>query len=116
MFRSAFADNQIRHVTTGNAAGHGHNGAMPTVTFAPHLQRHVPCPAQRVSAATLAVALDAAFVAAPAMRHYVLDEQNHIRKHVAVFINGTLIHDRNNLARAVNDADRIDVIQALSGG
>jgi sulfur-carrier protein len=89
---------------------------MPTINFAPHLQRHVPCPKQTVAAATLREALDAAFVAAPAMRHYVLDEQSHIRKHVAVFINGTLIRDRVNLDIAMNDDDRIDVIQALSGG
>ncbi|MGL4233495.1 MAG: MoaD/ThiS family protein [Casimicrobium sp.] len=89
---------------------------MPTITFAPHLQRHVACPKQTVVATTLRDALDTAFLAAPAMRHYVLDEQSHIRKHVAVFINGTLIRDRSNLAVAVGELDRIDVIQALSGG
>jgi sulfur-carrier protein len=91
---------------------------MPSikVIFAPHLQRHVPCPAQTVTANTLRDALDAALLAAPALRHYVFDEQRHIRKHVAVFINGKLIRDRINLDIAMNDADRIDVIQALSGG
>jgi sulfur-carrier protein len=89
---------------------------MPTINFAPHLQRHVACPKQSVTATNLRDALDAAFLAAPAMRHYVLDEQSHIRKHVAVFINGTLIRDRTNLSVAVADADRVDVIQALSGG
>jgi sulfur-carrier protein len=89
---------------------------MPTVAFAPHLQRHVPCPKQTVAATNLREALDAAFLAAPAMRHYVLDEQSHIRKHVAVFINGTLIRDRANLNVALDANDRIDVIQALSGG
>jgi sulfur-carrier protein len=89
---------------------------MPTINFAPHLQRHVACPKQTVVATNLRDALDAAFLVAPAMRHYVLDEQSHIRKHVAVFINGTLIRDRTNLAVALQEADRIDVIQALSGG
>jgi sulfur-carrier protein len=89
---------------------------MPTINFAPHLQRHVACPKQTVVATNLRDALDAAFLAAPAMRHYVLDEQSHIRKHVAVFVNGTLIRDRTNLAVALQEADRIDVIQALSGG
>ncbi len=89
---------------------------MPTITFAPHLLRHVPCPKQTVAATTLREALDAAFVAAPAMRHYVFDEQSHIRKHVAVFINGTLFRDRTNLNVALNTDDRIDIIQALSGG
>jgi sulfur-carrier protein len=86
------------------------------VIFAPHLQRHVPCPAQTVNAATLREALDAALIAAPTLRHYIFDEQQHIRKHVAVFVNGTLIRDRVKLDVAMSDGDRIDVIQALSGG
>jgi sulfur-carrier protein len=86
------------------------------VIFAPHLQRHVPCPAQMVNAATLRDALDSALLTAPALRHYVFDEQQHIRKHVAVFINGALIRDRIRLDVALNDDDRVDVIQALSGG
>jgi sulfur carrier protein ThiS len=89
---------------------------MVTVLFAPHLQRHVPCPPQRVSATTLREALEAALLAAPALRHYVFDEQNHIRKHVAVFVNGILIRNRINLDVALNQGDKIDVIQALSGG
>ncbi len=89
---------------------------MPRVIFAPQLQRHVPCPAQDVNAANVFDALSAAFIAAPAMRHYVLDEQSHVRKHVAIFVNGTLIRDRANLAVALSENDHIDVIQALSGG
>jgi len=89
---------------------------MPTVSFAPHLQRHVPCPTQRVHAATLGAALDAAFVAAPMLRHYVLDEQGHVRKHVAVFVNNEMIASRRDLSVAVADDASIMVIQALSGG
>ena len=89
---------------------------MPTVTFAPALTRHVACPPQEVAAATLRAALDAAFAAAPAMRGYVLDEQGAVRKHVAVFINGEMIASRTELARALQPDDRIQVIQALTGG
>jgi sulfur-carrier protein len=89
---------------------------MPTINFAPHLQRHVVCPKQTVAARNLREALDTAFLAAPAMRHYVLDEQHHIRKHVAIFVNGTLYRDRVNLDILLSDSDTIDVIQALSGG
>ena len=93
-----------------------HNSQMPRVTFAPHLQRHVPCPAQDVHANTLHDALELAFLAAPAMKHYVMDEQAHVRKHVAVFVNGTLVRDRTNLNLPLAASDRIEVIQALSGG
>ena len=89
---------------------------MPTVTFAPALTRHVACPPQDVAADTLRAALDAAFAAAPAMRGYVLDEQGAVRKHVAVFINGEMIASRTELARALQPDDRVQVIQALTGG
>jgi sulfur-carrier protein len=90
--------------------------AMPIVEFAPALTRHVPCPPQRVPAGTLRGALDAAFAAAPAMRGYVLDEQGAVRKHVAVFVNARQIADRARLEVALGEADKVMVIQALSGG
>jgi sulfur carrier protein ThiS len=89
---------------------------MPTVTFAPALTRHVPCPPQEVGAGTLRGALEATFAAAPAMRGYVLDEQGCVRKHVAVFINGEMIASRSELAGPLQADDRIQVIQALTGG
>jgi sulfur-carrier protein len=89
---------------------------MPTVIFAPHLQRHVPCPPQTVLAATLRDALRAAFATAPGLEHYVLDDQGHIRKHVAVFVNGEMITNRQDLSVALKVADEVMVVQALSGG
>lgn len=65
---------------------------------------------------TLGEALSAAFRAAPALRGYVLDDQGHIRKHVAVFIDGRLWPRRDDLTVPVSHDTRIDVIQALSGG
>jgi hypothetical protein len=89
---------------------------MPTVEFAPALTRHVPCPPQQVDAATLQAALAAAFLAAPALRSYVLDEQGAVRKHVAVFVNARMIADRTDLAVPLAPDDRVMVIQALTGG
>ena len=89
---------------------------MPTVEFAPALTRHVACPAQSVAASDLREALQQAFAAAPAMRGYVLDEQGAVRKHVAVFVNGEMIASRSDLSRSLAAADRVHVIQALTGG
>jgi sulfur carrier protein ThiS len=89
---------------------------MPTVEFAPALTRHVPCPRQQVQAATLGLALDAAFRAAPALRGYVLDEQGAVRKHVAVFVNGDMLERSTAPARVLAPEDRVMVIQALTGG
>jgi molybdopterin synthase sulfur carrier subunit len=89
---------------------------MPHVQFAPALTRHVACPPQQVRAATLREALAAAFEAAPAMRHYVLDEQGCVRKHVAVFVNTAMIASRSGLDVPLAEGDRVMVIQALTGG
>ncbi|MEJ6022998.1 MoaD/ThiS family protein [Ramlibacter sp. PS4R-6] len=89
---------------------------MPRVEFAPALTRHVACPPQDVPAATLRAALAQAFAAAPAMRHYVLDEQGAVRKHVAVFVNARMVTDRVNLDVPLSAGDKVMVIQALTGG
>ena len=89
---------------------------MPTVEFAPALTRHVACPPQHVAAPTLRAALDAAFEAAPDLRRYVLDEQGAVRKHVAVFVNAKMLTDRVRLDVPLGDADKVMVIQALTGG
>lgn len=89
---------------------------MPLVTFAPQLQRHVPCPPQRVPAGTLDAVLRAAFTAAPMIERYVLDEQGAVRKHVAVFVNNEIIPNRSDLSQPLAEGDAVWVIQALSGG
>ncbi len=89
---------------------------MPSVEFAPALTRHVPCPPQAVHAETLREALQAAFLAAPAMRGYVLDEQGAVRKHVAVFVNAQMIASRTQLDIPLRAQDKVMVIQALTGG
>ncbi len=94
-----------------------YTAGMPVlVTFASHLQRHVSCPPQEVTAGTLAQVLAASFLAAPTLRHYVLDDQGLIRKHVAVFINGVIYHQRQQMQTRVEDGSQILVVQALSGG
>ena len=89
---------------------------MPLVEFAPALTRHVPCPVQRVTAGTLRAALEAAFLAAPALRGYVLDEQGCVRKHVAVFVNIEMIANRAQLDIPLQPDDKVIVLQALTGG
>ena len=89
---------------------------MPHVEFAPALTRHVPCAPQQVAAPTLRAALDRALDAAPSLRHYVLDDQGAVRKHVAVFVNAQQIASRSALDIPLADGDRVMVIQALTGG
>ena len=89
---------------------------MPRIEYAPALTRHVPCAPQHVDAATLREALQRSFDTAPAMRHYVLDEQGAVRKHVAVFVNARMIRDRTALDLPLQPGDKVMVIQALTGG
>jgi hypothetical protein len=89
---------------------------MPTVEYAPALTRHVACPPQEVQASTLRDALAKSFEAAPGLRHYVLDDQGAVRKHVAVFVNARMVTDRVNLDVPLAPADQVMVIQALTGG
>ncbi|BDT67529.1 hypothetical protein os1_17060 [Comamonadaceae bacterium OS-1] len=90
--------------------------AMVTVEFAPSLRRHIEVPIQQVPAGPLRQVLDEALVAAPALVHYVFDDQRAVRKHVAVFVNQTLVHDRVRLDLEVLAGDKVLVVQALSGG
>jgi hypothetical protein len=69
-----------------------------------------------VAAETLRVALEVAFLAAPALKSYVLDEQGAVRKHVAVFVNARMIASRTDLDVPLAAGDKVMVIQALTGG
>jgi molybdopterin converting factor small subunit len=89
---------------------------MPRVVFAAHLRRHVEVAPQQVPGATVRAALDAAFLAAPRLRGYVLDEQGALRQHVIVFINARRLLDRAGLSDALAEQDEVHVFQALSGG
>jgi hypothetical protein len=90
---------------------------MPLVRFTRNIQRHVTCPDRRVNGATAREALDAYFDGDRAKaRLYVLDERGALRPHMAIFINGRPLRDREHLTDAIEPDDTIDVFQALSGG
>lgn len=89
---------------------------MVRVEFAASLRRHVDCAAQDVAAGSLREILAAAMDAAPGLAHYVLDDQRCVRKHVAVFVNKTLVLDRVHLDQLLQPGDQVLVAQALTGG
>jgi len=89
---------------------------MPRVTFTPNLQRHVLLPNREVPGDTVAEVLEAVFADEPRARGYVLDEHGSLRKHMAIFISGRMIADRERLSDPVEPDAEIFVMQALSGG
>lgn len=89
---------------------------MPRIVFTSQLQRHVTTPECDVAGDTVRAALDAVFAHHEVLRGYVLDDQARLRKHVAVFVNGLRVQDRDGLSDPVSPGDEIHVLQALSGG
>jgi sulfur-carrier protein len=49
----------------------------------------------------------------PGIRFRMVDEQDRLRPHVRLFVNGDQEHD---LARPLQPGDEIQILQALSGG
>ena len=90
--------------------------SMPIVSFTNQLRRFLAAPRAEVEGATVGEALAAVFAQTPALRGYVLDDQGALRRHVAVYVNGTAVRDRVRLTDPVAPHDEIYVFQALSGG
>lgn len=89
---------------------------MAKVLFTPNIQRHVSCPATEAAGRTVAEVLASVFSENPMARHYVLDDQAALRRHMTIFIDGQPIRDRQTLSDAVNANSTVYVFQALSGG
>jgi sulfur carrier protein ThiS len=89
---------------------------MPHIFFAASIQRHIVTPERDVDARSVGEALAAVFADSPALRGYILDDQGALRRHLAVFVDGKPVRDRQRLSDAVGAASRIRVMQALSGG
>ncbi|UCF67430.1 MAG: MoaD/ThiS family protein [Acidobacteriota bacterium] len=89
---------------------------MARVSFTQNLSRHLACAPREAEAGTVRELLEAVFADSPALRGYVLDDQGALRKHVAVFVNGSQIKDRRELSDGVGREDEVFVMQALSGG
>jgi sulfur-carrier protein len=89
---------------------------MATVRFTDNIQRHVVCPARTVPGATVREVLDGYFLANERARGYVLDEQGRLRHHMAVFVDGCQLLDRDRLSDPLKPDTVVDVFQALSGG
>ena len=89
---------------------------MPKVIFTPNIQRHVACPEAQACGSTVREVLTNVFAENPQARSYVLDDQQALRRHMNIFVDGHAIRDRVHLSDAVSETSSIHVFQALSGG
>lgn len=62
--------------------------------------------------ATVGAVLEALELTRPGLRGWLLDERRRLRQHLAVFVAG----EAAAVGTAVAAGDRIDVVQAISGG
>ena len=89
---------------------------MPSVQFTSHLRKVAPTGTLNVGGTTLRLALDEVFAQHPKVKSYVLDDQERLRKHVVIFVDGTRISGGSDLMCPVSLEAQIYVLQALSGG
>jgi molybdopterin synthase sulfur carrier subunit len=62
------------------------------------------------SVAELLDTMDASY---PGIRFRMIDEQDAIRRHIRIFVNGALI---DNLTRPLHPSDTVHILCAISGG
>ncbi|MBE0614204.1 MAG: MoaD/ThiS family protein [Burkholderiales bacterium] len=66
-----------------------------------------------VQGATLGAALAELDRLYPGIRFRIIDEQDRIRRHIRIFVNGAQARD---LALSLRQSDEVVIVQALSGG
>ena len=89
---------------------------MPSVQFTSHLRKVAPAGKITVGGDTLRRVLDEIFAQHPKVKSYVLDDQERLRKHVVIFVDGERISGGHDLKLPVSPSAQIYVLQALSGG
>ena len=85
---------------------------MPRVVFTSNLQRHLNAPPREVQGKTVRETLQAVFTDNPQLRGYILDDQDRVRHHVVLFVDG----QRADLNDPIEPHAELYVLQALSGG
>jgi sulfur-carrier protein len=90
---------------------------VAVVEFTRNLQRFFPTLAttdvQATSVRELVTRLEQKY---PGLSTYLVDDLFSLRQHVNIFVDGTMIQDREKLSDKLSPTARVHIIQALSGG
>lgn len=90
---------------------------MATVKFTYALKRFYPDLQElNILATDVKAVVDEVETNYPGLKDYLLDDQGYLRKHVNIFVNGSLITDRKSLSDVVDKDAEVYIMQALSGG
>ena len=91
---------------------------MPQVKLTAHLMKFFPNSQRSVmiDATTVGEVVAKLTAQYPGLGDYIVDEQGRLRRHVNIFVDGTMIKDRVTLADEVGAENQLYIVQALSGG
>lgn len=89
---------------------------MAFIACTRRLEQVGPSELTSYAADTVGSLLDAAAADYPRLKTYVLDDQGRVRKHVAIFVDGTLQPRDTVLQLPLSNHSEIYIMQALSGG
>lgn len=96
---------------------------MPTIAVAPSLTRWLTAAPTSVgerkvvvSGTTVREVLESLFAEYPTLRGYATDERGALRHHVAAFVDGVPVRDKEKLGEPVPENGEVYLLQALSGG
>ena len=90
---------------------------MATINFTQALKRFYPqLKTLEVNASNIQEVLKEIEKQYPGIENYLVDDQRTLRKHVNIFVDGTLIKDREQLTDTLTPDSEVYIMQALSGG
>jgi len=90
---------------------------MTTLSFTPALKRFFPKLVEKNWAAdNVKQLLEDLEREQPGIRSYLCDESGALRQHINIFVDGSLLKDRQDLSDELIDAQEVLIFQALSGG
>ena len=90
---------------------------MATVNFTQALKRFYPeLDTMEIEANDVNEVIKSIETKFPGIENYLIDDQRVLRKHVNIFVDGTLIKDREQLTDALTSDSEVYIMQALSGG
>jgi molybdopterin synthase sulfur carrier subunit len=89
---------------------------MAQVHFTNHLRHVAPNGSVDAQGDTIRAVLMDVFARHPSLKTYILDDQDRLRVHIAVFLDDEHIRGAQTLERAVRADSELYILQALSGG
>lgn len=90
---------------------------MANVHFTPHLRSFFDLPeSYAVRAPTVAALVESLEERWPGLAFYITDERGRLRQHVAIWVDGRQVRDRELLGEALEQGSVVHILQALSGG